>query len=75
VRRQLGVHLGVARLSSSELDERLAARVELGGPVGVMFRHGVMEPVGHGRGERAARPADRSRACTRASWAIMRDPA
>ena len=42
--RELPVHLDVARLSPSELDERFAARVDAGGPVGVMFHHGVMEP-------------------------------
>jgi hypothetical protein len=41
---ELPVHLDVARLSPSELDERFAARVDTGGPVGVMFHHGVMEP-------------------------------
>jgi hypothetical protein len=41
---ELPVHLDVARLSPAELDERFAERVRLGGPVGVMFHHGVMEP-------------------------------
>ena len=40
---ELPVHLDVARLSPSELDERFAARVDAGGPIGVMFHHGVME--------------------------------
>jgi hypothetical protein len=40
---ELPVHLDVARLSPSELDERFAALVG-GGPIGVMFHHGVMEP-------------------------------
>ena len=41
---ELPVHLDVARLSPEELDIRFAAFVEAGGPVGVMFHHGVMEP-------------------------------
>ena len=41
---ELPVHLDVARLSPAELDKRFAARVDAGGPVGVMFHHGVMEP-------------------------------
>jgi hypothetical protein len=40
---ELPVHLDVARLSPQELDERFAERVRSGGPVGVMFHHGVME--------------------------------
>ncbi len=40
---ELPVHLDVARLTPAELDERFAARVREGGPVGVMFHHGVME--------------------------------
>jgi hypothetical protein len=42
--RELPVHLDVARLSPLELDERFAERVRAGGPIGVMFHHGVMEP-------------------------------
>ena len=42
--RELPVHLDVARLSAEELDERFAGHVRSGGPVGVMFHHGVMEP-------------------------------
>jgi hypothetical protein len=42
--RELSVHLDVARLSPLELDERFAERVRAGGPVGVMFHHGVMAP-------------------------------
>jgi hypothetical protein len=41
---ELPVHLDVARLSPLELDERFAERVRIGGPIGVMFHHGVMEP-------------------------------
>ena len=41
---ELPVHLDVARLSPEELDTRFAAQVRNGGPVGVMFHHGVMEP-------------------------------
>lgn len=41
---ELPVHLDVARLSPEELDARFAEHVEAGGPVGVMFHHGVMEP-------------------------------
>ena len=41
---ELPVHLDVARLSPAELDTRFAARVDAGGPVGVMFHHAVMEP-------------------------------
>jgi hypothetical protein len=41
---ELPVHLDLARLSPSELDERFAAHVDAGGPVGVMFHHGVMGP-------------------------------
>jgi hypothetical protein len=41
---ELPVHLDVARLSPEELDERFAGHVRAGGPVGVMFHHGVMEP-------------------------------
>jgi len=40
---ELPVHLDVARLSETELDERFAARARAGGPVGVMFHHAVME--------------------------------
>jgi hypothetical protein len=39
---ELPVHLDVARLSPSELDERFAKLVGKG-PIGVMFHHGVME--------------------------------
>jgi hypothetical protein len=41
---ELPVHLDVARLSAPELDERFAGHVRDGGPIGVMFHHGVMEP-------------------------------
>src|SRR4051812_22513138 len=41
---ELPVHLDVARLAPAELDERFAGFVRDGGPVGVMFHHGVMEP-------------------------------
>jgi hypothetical protein len=41
---ELPVHLDVARLSPDELDARFAALVA-GGPIGVMFHHGVMEPA------------------------------
>jgi hypothetical protein len=41
---ELPVHLDVARLSPQELDTRFAAHVKGGGPIGVMFHHGVMEP-------------------------------
>jgi hypothetical protein len=41
---ELPVHLDVARLTPQELDERFAERIGRGGPVGVMFHHGVMEP-------------------------------
>jgi hypothetical protein len=37
------VHLDFARLSPEELDERFAAQVSEGGPVGVMFHHAVMD--------------------------------
>jgi hypothetical protein len=40
--RELPVHLDFARLSHEELDERFAAHVAEGGPVGVMFHHAVM---------------------------------
>ncbi|MBE2319918.1 polysaccharide deacetylase family protein [Solirubrobacter sp. CPCC 204708] len=40
---ELPVHLDVARLSPQALDERFAAQLRTGGPVGVMFHHGVME--------------------------------
>ncbi|MDA0165567.1 hypothetical protein OM076_35185 [Solirubrobacter ginsenosidimutans] len=40
---ELSVHLDVARLMPDELDLRFAAHVRAGGPVGVMFHHGVME--------------------------------
>src|SRR4051794_24748382 len=40
---ELPVHLDVARLAPAELDERFAGFVRDGGPVGVMFHHGVME--------------------------------
>jgi hypothetical protein len=40
---ELPVHLDVARLTSAELDERFARHVHDGGPVGVMFHHGVMD--------------------------------
>ena len=40
---ELPVHLDVARLTPEELDERFAGHVTEGGPVGVMFHHGVME--------------------------------
>jgi hypothetical protein len=40
---ELPVHLDVARLSPLELDARFAQHVADGGPVGVMFHHGVME--------------------------------
>ncbi len=46
---ELPVHLDVARLSPQELDDRFAAQVDAGGPVGVMFHHGVMEPEGMAR--------------------------
>ncbi len=38
------MHLDVARLTPQELDERFAGHIADGGPVGVMFHHGVMEP-------------------------------
>ena len=41
---ELPVHLDVARLTPDELDERFARQVRQGGPVGVMFHHGVMAP-------------------------------
>ena len=41
---ELPVHLDVARLTPQELDERFARHVADGGPIGVMFHHGVMEP-------------------------------
>jgi peptidoglycan/xylan/chitin deacetylase (PgdA/CDA1 family) len=41
---ELPVHLDVARLSPAEIDTRFAALVQNGGPIGVMFHHGVMEP-------------------------------
>ena len=41
---ELPVHLDVARLTPEELDERFAGHIADGGPVGVMFHHGVMEP-------------------------------
>ena len=40
---ELPVHLDVARLTPAELDERFARQVTGGGPVGVMFHHGVMD--------------------------------
>jgi len=40
---ELPVHLDVARLTPDELDERFARQVRQGGPVGVMFHHGVMD--------------------------------
>ena len=40
---EVSVHLDVARLTPEELDERFAAHVCEGGPVGVMFHHAVME--------------------------------
>jgi hypothetical protein len=41
---ELPVHLDVARLTPEELDERFARHIRDGGPVGVMFHHGVMDP-------------------------------
>ena len=41
---ELSVHLDVARLTPDELDERFAGFVGDGGPIGVMFHHGAMEP-------------------------------
>ena len=41
---ELPVHLDVARRTPQELDERFAGHIADGGPVGVMFHHGVMEP-------------------------------
>lgn len=41
---ELPVHLDVARLTPEELDARFAQHARGGGPVGVMFHHGVMEP-------------------------------
>jgi uncharacterized protein DUF2334 len=40
---ELPVHLDVARLSPEELDERFAALVGEGVPIGVMFHHAVMD--------------------------------
>jgi hypothetical protein len=40
---ELPVHLDVARLSPGELDTRFASHVRDGGPIGVMFHHGVMD--------------------------------
>jgi hypothetical protein len=40
---ELPVHLDVARLSLDELDLRFAEHVRGGGPIGVMFHHGVMD--------------------------------
>jgi hypothetical protein len=40
---ELPVHLDVARLAPEELDSRFAEHVRAGGPVGVMFHHGVMD--------------------------------
>jgi peptidoglycan/xylan/chitin deacetylase (PgdA/CDA1 family) len=40
---ELPVHLDFARLSPEELDQRFAAHVAEGGPVGVMFHHAVMD--------------------------------
>jgi len=40
---ELPVHLDVARLSPEELDERFAALVGDGRPIGVMFHHAVMD--------------------------------
>jgi hypothetical protein len=37
------VHLDVARLAPEELETRFAAHVRAGGPIGVMFHHGVMD--------------------------------
>ncbi|HEX6026142.1 MAG TPA: polysaccharide deacetylase family protein [Solirubrobacter sp.] len=48
---ELPVHLDVARLLPEELDERFAAHVASGGPVGVMFHHAVMEPDDMARGD------------------------
>jgi hypothetical protein len=42
---ELPVHLDVARLTPEELDARFAEHVRSdGGPIGVMFHHGVMAP-------------------------------
>jgi hypothetical protein len=41
---ELPVHLDVARLSPEELGTRFVTHVKNGGPIGVMFHHGVMEP-------------------------------
>jgi peptidoglycan/xylan/chitin deacetylase (PgdA/CDA1 family) len=40
---ELPVHLDFARLAPEALDERFAALVSQGGPVGVMFHHAVMD--------------------------------
>ena len=45
------MHLDVARLTPEELDERFAAHVAAGGPVGVMFHHAVMEPEDFARAD------------------------
>ena len=40
---ELPVHLDFARLEPVELDDRFAAHVAQGGPIGVMFHHAVMD--------------------------------
>ena len=41
--RELSVHVDWVRLAPDELDERLAAAIRAGGPVGVMFHHEEMD--------------------------------
>ena len=71
---ELPVHLDVARLTPEELDARFAARVDAGGPVGVMFHHGVMEPDDMARASELlallAGPRARAAAPDGASWRL-----
>ena len=47
--RELPVHVDWVRLSPTALDERLAAAIARGGPVGVMFHHEEMDDASMAR--------------------------